>query len=456
VSFSFASFVNRVGLSSWKVAAGMGLLSAILARGEDLPHPTPVVSFAMPNEVDAPVDPDENEIAAFDDYSWRAFIAINWPAKPGIRGMPDEAKRIGDFSDPGTKVVWGTWKADYELFPEEGMEPTEWSSFDGFTPDHALPFEGSGHLEVLGSFSSFSDFNQAGIGRFGGPLVAQNHTYVRFEVRLNQVEFNFIRGQQLYCKSRSPGAGSPRLSFPNNCVAVKAAWKIIKEDELPAAQGRYYLVDAMLFDPRTKTCKLQKVGLVGLHIVQKTPIRPQWVWSSFEHIDNVPEPGTRPPIGRRFSFNDPAKPQVLDPSVAPPPISKTNPPLDDPRAMQVIRSKKIADSTKKTNDDYRSLLKGTVWENYQLVMSQWPKFPQPAEENGAPFPGQFTGPDPMTNIANTTMETYFQSKVSTSCMACHDVARRKGTDFVWLLQLHASSEKNSPPTASRTDAPPAQ
>ena len=98
--------------------------------------------------------------------------------------------------------------------------------------------KGSGHVKVLGSFLSFRDFNQAGNGRFGGPLVAQNHTYVRFEVRLNQVEFDFIRDQQLYRKSRLPSAGSPRLRFPNNSVAVKAAWRIIKEDELPAARGQ--------------------------------------------------------------------------------------------------------------------------------------------------------------------------------------------------------------------------
>jgi len=124
--------------SPWKLTAGICLLSAIFATGEDLPPPTPVVSFELPSEVDAPVDPDVNAIAVFDDYSWRAFIAINWPTKPGIRGVPDEAKKIGDFCDPGTKVVWGTWKADYELFQQEGMEPTEWSSFDGFSPCRCL------------------------------------------------------------------------------------------------------------------------------------------------------------------------------------------------------------------------------------------------------------------------------------------------------------------------------
>jgi hypothetical protein len=423
----------------WKLAAGLCLLPVFFLLGEDLPHPPPVISLTMPDEVDAPVDPDLNAIAVFDDYSWRAFIAISWPAKTGMRGVPDETKKIGDFADPGTRVVWETWRADYELVRPEEIEPREWSSFDSVTPGGELSFEGSRPTTVLTFFSSFRDFNQGGHGQFGGPLVAQNHTYVRFAVRLNPVEFDFIRDQQLFRKSRLPG-GVPKLRFPNNCVAVKAAWKIIQEDELPAAQGRYYLVDAMVLDPITNTCRIQKVGLVGLHIVQKTAMRPQWVWSSFEHIDNVPDPGTAPSPGRHYSFNDTSRPQVLDPPTAPMPISKSNPPLDHPRAMQVIRLKKIADSTRKTNEDYHALLRGTVWEHYQLVMTQWPKFPQPEEENGAPFPGQFTGPDPMTNIANTTMETYFQKSASTSCMTCHEAARRKGTDFVWFLLLRAFGE----------------
>ena len=422
-------------LGSCLLAVAVFLILEMPVSGEVLPHPIPVISFAMPDEVDAPVDPEADQTANFDDYSWRAFIALNWPANPGFRGAPDETKKIGDFSDPDTKVVWGTWKADYELFQREEAEPTEWSSFDGFTPCGDLPFKGSGRTMVLGSFLSFGDLNQAGSGRFGSPLVAQNRTYVRFQVRLNQIEFDFVRDQQLYRKSKLPGGGIPKLRFPNHCVAVKAAWKIIRDDELPAALGRYYLVNAMLLDPVANTCKMQKMGLIGLHIVQKTPLRPQWVWSSFEHIDNVPEPGSVHSNGRNYSLNDPSRPQILNPPTAPPPISRDNPPLDNPKPMQVVRNKRIADSTRKTNEEYQALLKGTVWTNYQLVMTQWPKFPQPEEENGAPFPGQFTGPDPMTNIANTAMETYFQKSAATSCMNCHDIARRKGTDFVWFLLL---------------------
>src|SRR6202045_1367077 len=222
----------------WSIASALCFFSPFFVSGEDLPHPASAIGFAMPSEVDAPVDPDANQIAVFDDYSCRAFIALNWPAKPGIRGLPDEAKKIGDLSDPGAKIVWRTWKADYELFQPEGTEPTEWASFDGLTPWRELAFEGSGRTMILGSFFSFRDFNQAGNGRFGGPLVAQNRTYIHFEMRLNEVEFDFIRDQQLYRQARLASAGGPRLRFPNSSVAVKAAWKIIKEEELPAAQGR--------------------------------------------------------------------------------------------------------------------------------------------------------------------------------------------------------------------------
>ena len=46
----------------------------------------------------------------------------------------------------------------------------------------------------------------------------------------------------------------------------------------------------------------------------------------------------------------------------------------------------------------------------------------------------------MTNLANTAMETYFQKSAATSCMACHDAARRKGTDFVWFLHFRAAGQ----------------
>ena len=101
-------------LTASDVAAVFCLFSVLLARSEDLPRPPPRISSEIPQEVDAPVDPDLNEIAVFDDYSWRLFIALNWPAMSASRGLPDTSKSILDGCDSNCKVVWETWKAEHE------------------------------------------------------------------------------------------------------------------------------------------------------------------------------------------------------------------------------------------------------------------------------------------------------------------------------------------------------
>src|SRR4051794_22321675 len=85
---------------------------------------------------------------------------------------------------------------------------------------------------------------------------------------------------------------------------------------------------------------------------------------------------------------------------------------------------------------------GTVWQNYMLVMTQWPTANPPNPQNqGTPehtFPGVTTNPStrPTSAYANTTMETWEQTNISTGCMNCHNFA--SGTDFLWSPHLLAS------------------
>ena len=62
--------------------------------------------------------------------------------------------------------------------------------------------------------------------------------------------------------------------------------------------------------PGTHSCEEKKVALVGLHFVHKTKSRPQWIWTTFEHIDNVPDPDQDPTPGKTYTFNngDPSVP----------------------------------------------------------------------------------------------------------------------------------------------------
>jgi hypothetical protein len=71
--------------------------------------------------------------ADFYDFSWRSFIALNWPGKKGAvnRGLPDRTK---PFSDTDTPRVWMTWKSRFEIFQPKAAKPKPWASYEGQNP----------------------------------------------------------------------------------------------------------------------------------------------------------------------------------------------------------------------------------------------------------------------------------------------------------------------------------
>ena len=231
-------------------------------------------------------------------------------------------------------------------------------------------------------------------------------------------------------------------------------------------RARYYVVaNANVVDvARTLAaghvvCSKSDVALVGLHIVIRTKERPQGLWGTFEHVDNVPPAGegeAREPdagqAGAPYSYFDASKPKLgLWPTFGLPdtlPVSMDHPPKIEPTPMQVVRRHPIHGSTMALNRAYWALpgIKGTVWEHYMLVASQWPTIPAPAspQNDGGYFPGQPLTADaprenyqsadaPHENLVNTTIETYFQDAPS-SCMACHQsLSNALGRDFVGML-----------------------
>jgi hypothetical protein len=410
-----------------------GLLALVLARSASGQAPTPVVnSPQVPPDVAIPGGFAGNPIAFFDDYSWRAFIALVWPALNGQRGQPDPNQTV---DGPGPRV-FETYKALEEVFHNDGSAPSGWNQFDPAQYNPCGIAAGWGDM-TLGSFSKFSNIGQAGFGNLVGPLIAQNRTYVRFLTAYNQVEFDQIVANRWYLRANLPTATSGSITFNNGSLDVKSAW--IDMTNVPHPE-RYYVRSAHLLDPLTGVCKPTNVGLVGLHIVQKTPTRPQWIWSTFEQVDNVPPAQTGAP--GNFNLNDgtstpmPARnPYDLDQVVQ----SPTPPPFN------VTRIQPIHASTQSTNQEYQAALApNSVWRNYQLVMTQWPLVPSSPSTPGTPqntFPGTSA---PNTAFANVTMETFDQITPFTSCMACHNVTMRQ-TDFLWSLNDHAFPAKAATP-----------
>jgi len=379
----------------------------------------------------------EVAIDYFDDYSWRLFVGMVWPAAPDKRGVADTTKTLGDAGPR----VFETYKSLWEVFHEDGTAPTtNFNDYDTATSNACKVDTKFGDV-VLATNSAYGDIGQSGFGTLVGPLVAQNGRYVRYQTLYNQPAYDFIVANKYYLRSQLPAAdvaaAVPAMQFPNGSLAIKAAWLDMK-GFTDAQTQRYYTRTAIVKDPDSGACSRVTVGLVGLHVVQKTPSRPQWSWSTYEHVDNVPPargadgPGT-------FTFHDgtdtamPEENPLFLVPLAPQPAKPFN----------VIRSSRtpIHPNTTAMNTRYQRLLKGTLWERYQLVMTQWSRVPgnqaNPVAvtvtgDASTTFPGVGAG----SAFANVTLETFDQERVQLGCMNCHTMARTR-TDFMWSVLDHA-------------------
>jgi len=345
----------------------------------------------------------------FDEMSWTSFNALNWPAAAGARGIPDRDNLVGGRPPsaeggggmPNGPTVWETYKNTNDVFLNPPVAPPPWS-----TPDRVPSFC---TVKVAPGTKVMTIHNEA----FSVELNDQKGKNVWYEVRINQREFDFIVQNQYYDSRKQP----PVITFPVGSnqtaevgpVHVKAAWKELTPAE--AASGRFYVNSALLVDPKLNPpCRfVQSMGLVGLHIVHKTASRPEWVWSTFEQIDNAPDVGATP--RQAYSFYNPV---CANCKVNQPPATPTTP-------TQVERVTPVDSAAKGKNDAYQAYFASAstskvknVWQYYQLVNAQWPAEPQSVATYGHPVP---------TFLANTVLETYFQPPVKAdpphSCMDCH-------------------------------------
>lgn len=391
-----------------------------------------------PLSAQIPFDVDDSEVSGlhqqqylFDAFSWQTFIAANWPR--WSEGSADLSRVIGQGGDHPT--VWEAWLQDYDILVPPGETPPAWSA--GPLPPPANCRENSPDpLIRAGHVTKAPDLASAFIEPDGhGPLIDQHRRYVRYQISVNQAMYDYIRSNDLYSAEGLAEAGSiefPEGSIPKKTVgaiSLKAAWKILDSSESPA---RFHTSRVFVYDPKDPTdCRIETVALVGLHFSHKTVGAPQWIWSTFEHVDNAPTKGVN--SNQHYSFFDPHCPLAECPL-----NTHLLPPWDpggEGMPTQVERVVPIASGTQALNVRYQALLRSvdptSVWANYQLVGTQRPRQPNsPGFPLGAPWP---------TFLANTTMETFIQGEIpgtSSSCTGCHNRAttqRGKPTDFSYLL-----------------------
>jgi hypothetical protein len=441
----------------------------------------PPAATRVPDDVCLPHPPPDIPLAYFDDHSWRTFIALVWPRLSGERGVADPEQKLETVSEPdaiphGPKLVFETYKADWETFPFDGTKPYEWNdpraewsaaqwqcqalgaqSGNFFLAPSTADYRPS-YPEDFGYFDNVVEFT----GRPGSVLVAQNGTLVRYLAAYNQIEFNQILVKKWYLADRLPKKPDQKIEFLDGSLSVKSAWvDMAKLDQMGNIVGGYTVArpktfhrrQAWLYDPYTRTCEHHVVGLVGLHIVHKTPLRPQWIWSTFEHVDNAPDRAPLPldpstgigsscptPSNKMsyYIFNDgshspmqtvPADyltDRILSAHCPPRPVN-----VERIHPINRSHDDKVVRNTQETNAIWQDELrkKRSVWQYYQLVMTQWPT-----------DTGTIPGPDVLEHSAfsNTTLETWAQTDITSGCMSCHGIAQQDDhIDFVWSLRMNA-------------------
>jgi len=433
--------------------------------------PSPLISGNIPRQVAISGNPPTPQDARpfFDNFSWESFIALNWPALSGARGVADNPNdQAIFFSAPnGVPVVWGTYKDSFDLFAQKDQRPSAWNSAtspvnpcpDGTADQKTLIFTTKGDTPLMQTKEAFSF-----------PLIDQRGNFVYYDIRYGEAQYNFIRGQDsdpsswLYLlKNLAPkenaqfGVQMPMTTTSAlGSIMVKAAWRIGTSRDDPK---RYYAINAQIYNPQTQTCASSTVLLVGLHIAHKVDPFTEWVWSTFEQIDNVPpdadvSPKPSPPPNGYYSFNNGTDtPKTPNGYNYKPPLTAPGTPTPTPSPVQVTRVNPIPNtpqgqSTREVNMYYQGLLRGTVWQYYQLVVTQWPGNPGIGQgkpfmlmNNGGVYPQNTGAAFPANGAVNTTMETYFQTQNDAagaggnSCMSCH--YRAGQSDFSWGLNRRA-------------------
>ncbi len=360
--------------------------------------------------------------SAFDIYSWNMFVALNWPASSTQRGEPDCTKPLST----NIPRVWQTYKRSDEVFLATGLNPGSWQS--GYGTSNNVPI-----IKQISKASKTTvvEGHQEAVG---GWLIDQSTNPTYFQMWVNKNWYNYVLNNKLYNKDNF--SNKTAINLPWNAAEIKSAWKILTSRDTAEDYIRQKSNIAEFDSSGKPTGKTQSVtlGLVGLHITYKPQGYPQWIWATFEHVNNVPPSQydsnsgkvvSKPLPGVNYTYFNA---NASNPNQSP--CDQSNPSTCQPftTLTPLTRLTPIRNDALTTNTEYQTKhVQGTVLANYQLITTQWPAQPNnPAALWGDPTP---------TISANSTMESYIQT--SSNCMNCHGMATLPGlqikSDFSFLF-----------------------
>jgi hypothetical protein len=404
---------------------------------QDSSKPTPCEAVATwvtaPSEFDAKTFPDFKTVTNCDFHKW-SYQSFLWLMSPDANGR----LVFENFADPT------------DLFTSDGQGPGD-VPYPGHK-DSSRPLKMLARLAKSQTTVSIKDVFQAGPGNKA--LIDQNGRIVYYSNHLNKYYWDFIVAHQFWDLEKLQA--DKTTDFAVGSIELKASWRVAREQKdgewgdwlIENAEERFYVIETAI-PPVTTNSEGQivtvdvapvtaKMALVGMHVVGVVEHNPEFIWATFEHVDNAPTKANTPtnengPTGP-WSFYKPGTP-----------LAQTNQ-FDVNNPLGVVNvclvypqgggSETNTTNVMTINKSVQKLLKenaatlpkwapnyyfgGAVWTNGGIPLNNgaFSQAQLDAYKNDPPNPD-----DPVLsqkgslNLANTTLETFTQND---NCFACHN------------------------------------
>jgi mono/diheme cytochrome c family protein len=388
-----------------------------------------VPCVANPVWFTSPSPPDGNNFpnttnCDFHQWAEQTFLWLTLPSNP---------------RNPRSPLNFEVMAYPDDLFTKAGTGPT--MAYPGRKLNTGQPVTLKARTEKSNESIDPDAIFQSGPGR--KILVDQKGQFVYYSSYLDKDYWDSIVNQQLYKLANLQSIDSS-TNFPINTLELKASWRVAalldKKGKptkvfIPDAGKRFYTTTAKISPLRQQDGKLIEdkipshqilatVALVGLHVVGIVKGHPEFIWATFEQLDNAPDfsatpaGATNPLTNGRWSFYKAGTATAFCNQ-----FDSANP-LVPVSVLRVTPWGGGSEPNQQNQTNIQSLNAGVqqalrkirpVWANYELAGAVWTTGSVPLN-NGAPANVQRGS----TALANTSMETFQQNA---NCFACHNSGR---------------------------------
>src|SRR5215831_18522529 len=286
-------------------------------------------------------------------FAWNEFFALNWPAGPqnGQQGQRDTPSSTCAFGDPSPAcagpLVWQTFRGKVEIFPGITQQPNGYPSptptpippnyswgYDAlpqynYDPPTVNPCPGQTALSQA-AWINLDETDQITLdSMYAGVVTAAPSAFnsapqlIRFMAKANRAEYVYIASRQWFGGNAPTGNTAtyvqqnhsdptdpnnyvllPPNSLSNtNTIEIKAGWRVLNPSEV--SSGRFHTANVRYYEKGSSSnpCYWEETqpatngevfGLVALHIIQKTPSAPYFIYATFEQADNILDTQGRP------------------------------------------------------------------------------------------------------------------------------------------------------------------